>query len=214
MYKVSVSLSILSAPAAISLNISWARHCIWVTYGSIPMNVSKPCLNPFIFLASTASRGNDLTGQLCNNTEKYFLLFILNSLPDNFIVYVSSWVPVLQEIQQVFPVLHTIHKFMQLPYSSKLSFPRLRGAFNLVSLHMENILHLYHPHCLSVLFYYYYNMVLLVGGSFPTKAANTHNFCPIFTLAQLKNFIWICFPSAKAFATSRTESSVTVYDVQ
>lgn len=80
MYKVSDSWSTLSAPAAISLNVSWAGHCIWVTYGCIPMNFSKPCLNPFVFLASTASSGNDLTLQLCNNTEKYFLLFILNSL--------------------------------------------------------------------------------------------------------------------------------------
>lgn len=175
-YKVSDSWSILSAAAAIGLNISGARHCIWITYGCIPMNFSKPCLNPFIILASTASRGNDLTVQLCNNTEKYFLLFILNSLPDNFIVYVSSWVPVPQEIRQVFPVLYPIHKCMQLSYSSKLSFPRWRGAFNLVSLHMENILHLYQSHCLSVLFYYYYNIVLLVGGSFPTKTANTTIF--------------------------------------
>lgn len=142
-----------SAPAAISLNISWARHCIWVTYGCILMNFSKLCLNPFLFLASIASCGNDLTRQLCNNTEKNFPLLILKLLPGNFIVHVSFWAPVLQEVQQVFLVFHTIHKFMQLSYSSKLSFPRRRGAFNLMPIHMENILQLYQSHCLSVLFY-------------------------------------------------------------
>lgn len=92
---------------------------------------------------------NYLTVQLCNNMEKCSLLFISNSLPDNFIVYVSSWLPMLQEIQ-VFPVLH--NKFMQLSRFSKLFFPRGRDPFNLVSLHMENILYIYLPHCLSVLF--------------------------------------------------------------
>lgn len=197
MYKVSDSWS-LSVTAAISLNISWARHCIWVTYGCIPINFSKACFCPFIFLASATSCGNYLTVQLCNNTKKCFLLFILNSLPDNFIVYVSSWVLMLQEIQQVFPALH--NKFTQLSYFSKLFFPRWRGPFNLVSLHMENILYIYLPHCLSFFFYFnYYNMVFLVGGSFPTKTANTHKLCPVFILAQPKIFIWMCFSSAKAF---------------
>lgn len=82
------TLHLSSALAVISLNISWARHCIWVTYGFIPMHFSKPCLNSFIFLASTASCGNDLTVWLCNNMEKHFLLFILNLLPYNFIVCV------------------------------------------------------------------------------------------------------------------------------
>lgn len=120
MYRVSHSWSVLSATAAISLDISWARHCIWVTYGCIPMNFSKVCLCPFIFLASATSCGNYLTVQLCNNTEKCFLLFILNSLPDNFIVCVSSWVPMLQEIQQVFPVVH--NKFCNCHISLSCSF--------------------------------------------------------------------------------------------
>lgn len=141
------SWSVLSATAAISLNIFWARHCIWVTYGCIPMNFSKVCLCPFIFLASATSCGNYLTVQLCNNTEQCFLLFILISLPDNFTVHVSSWVPMLQEIQRVFPVLH--NKLMQL---SSCFFPRWRGLFNLISLHMENILYIYLPHCISVIF--------------------------------------------------------------
>lgn len=49
------------------------------------INFYNPLLNPFILLASTTSRSNEFQILIMYCVKKYFLLFVLNPLPDHFI---------------------------------------------------------------------------------------------------------------------------------
>lgn len=49
------------------------------------INSYNPFLNPFILLASTTSRGYEVQNIIMYSVKNYFLLFVLNLLPDHFI---------------------------------------------------------------------------------------------------------------------------------